>query len=216
MSYKIAIDGTAGSGKSTICKLISSNLDFVFISTGGFYRAYAYILKRANLVNSDEYLIISELDKFNVTVKGDMFYINGDNVNQLLRDEQISLVASEIAQRKYIREYVNKNLKKIINDSERVIMDGRGIAEEMMPDANLKFYFYSSLKIRAKRRKDEFNKMNKNKSFLSIYLDLFKRDWKDKHRELAPSRSTSETIKINTTKKSIEKVFEEVKKYIKV
>ena len=76
MSVKIAVDGTAGSGKSTICKLISERLGFVFISTGGFYRSYAYILKKKNLINANKEEQIDELKKHTIEIEGDVFFID--------------------------------------------------------------------------------------------------------------------------------------------
>lgn len=216
MNYKIAIDGTAGSGKSTICKLIAKDFDFIFVSTGGFYRAFAYILNKAKKIDASEEEIINELDKYSVEVKGDVFYIDNNEVTSLLKTEDISLIASTIASRGYIRNYVNKRLVELIKTYPKVLMDGRGIVEEIMPDADLKLFFYSSLFVRTKRRVKELKQLNKKGNFISVYFDLMKRDWKDKHRELAPSKLSSGTIKINTSKKNIDEVYLEVKKYIKV
>lgn len=216
MNYKIAIDGIAGSGKSTICKLIAKDFDFIFVSTGGFYRAFGYLLNQKNLIDASEKEIINELDKYNVEVKGDIFYIDNKDVTSLLKTENVSLVASTIASRGYIRDYVNKRLIEVIKTYPKVLMDGRGIAEEIMPDANLKLFFYSSLSVRTKRRVNELKQLNKKANFLFVYFDLFKRDWKDKHRELAPSKHGYNAIKINTSRKTIDQVYDEVKKYIKV
>lgn len=216
MSYKIAIDGIAGSGKSTICKLISKDYDFTFISTGGFYRIYGYILNLHNLIDGDQEIIINELKKYNVEVIGDKFFINKKDMTSKLRTEDVSLLASKIATKDFIRSFITKQIIELTNSYPKVLMDGRGIAEEIMPDANLKFYFYSSLKTRVNRRIKELKTLNKKTNYFSVYWDMFKRDWKDKHRKLAPSKSTKDTIKINTSNKTIEQVYQEVKKYIKV
>ncbi len=218
MNYKIAVDGTAGSGKSTICKLIAKNYGFTFISTGGFYRSYGYVLKNANLLDKleDKEKILSECKKYEVKVIEDSFFINNKNVTSLLKEESVSLAASLIATKQYIRNFIKQKIMDLTNAYPKVLMDGRGIVEEFMPDANLKFYFFSSLKVRTQRRKKELESLNKKSSFFSIYFDLFKRDWKDKHRKLAPSKISFDTIKINTSHKSIDDVFSEVKKYIKV
>ena len=219
MNYKIAIDGTASSGKSTICKLIANDFGFTFISTGGFCRSYGYILKSKNLLDSldtNKEEVLKELANNEIKVEGDNFFINNKNVTSLLKDESVSLAASLVGTKQYIREFANKTLILLAKTYPKVLMDGRGIAKEILPDANLKFYFYSSLKIRTKRRKEELEKLNKKANYFSIYWDLFKRDWKDKHRKLAPSKATKDTIKINTSNKSIDQVYQEIKKYIKV
>ncbi len=215
MSYKIAVDGTAGSGKSTICKLIAQRLNFVFISTGGFYRSYAYILKQSKLLESDKDTQISELNKHVIDIKGDVFYIDNQNLKNELREEDISKLASLLAQKDYIREYAKQAQIDLGNKYEKVIMDGRDIGTEIIPDANLKFYFYSSLLERTKRRKNELvQNNNKVDSFLKIYIDMFKRDWNDKHRKVAPLKKAAGAISINTSNKSIEDVYKEVVKYI--
>lgn len=214
MSYKIAVDGIAGSGKSTICKLIAQRLEFIFISTGGFYRSYAFILKEKNLINANKEEQIDELKKHIIEVKGDIFFIDGKNMKSQLKEETISNLASMLAQKDYIREYAKNDQIELGKKYEKVIMDGRDIGTEIMPDANLKFYFYSSLWTRAKRRQSELKELNIQESFFKIYLDLYKRDWNDKHRKVAPLKKSKDAIKINTSKKTIEQVYEQVIKYI--
>lgn len=216
MSVKIAVDGTAGSGKSTICKLISERLGFVFISTGGFYRSYAYILKKKNLINANKEEQIDELKKHTIEIEGDVFFIDKKNVREQLRDEEISNLASFLAQKEYIREYAKNDQIEFGKKYDNVIMDGRDIGTEIMPDANFKFYFYSSLYERAKRRKKEIDLLNKseNNSFWKIYIDIYKRDWTDKHRKTAPLKRAKDAIKINTSKKSIEEVYKTIVSYI--
>lgn len=214
MGYKIAVDGIAGSGKSTICKLIAERLDFIFISTGGFYRSYAFILKEKNLINANKEEQIDELKKHIIDVKGDVFFIDNKNVKNQLRDESISNLASFLAQKDYIREYAKNDQIELGKKYEKVIMDGRDIGTEIMPDANLKFYFHSSLLTRTKRRQEELKKINMNSSFVKIFLDLYKRDWNDKHRKVSPLKRCKGSIKINTSNKSIEEVYESVIKYI--
>lgn len=215
MTYKIAVDGTAGSGKSTICKLIAERLGFIFVSTGGFYRSYAYILKNKNLINANIEEQIDELKKHSIDVIGDIFYIDNINMKNELRDEEISKLASFLAQKEHIRNYAKNDQIEIGKKYEKVIMDGRDIGTEIMPNANLKFYFSSSLYERAKRRQKElFVISNISEPFIKILIDMFKRDWKDKHRKSSPLKKAKNSIKINTSKKSIDEVYDEVVKYI--
>lgn len=217
MLCKIAVDGTAGSGKSTICKLIAKRLDFVFISTGGFYRSYAYILNEKNLINASKEEQLDELKKHKITIKGDIFYIDDQNVKDKLRDERISKLASQVSKLEYIREYAKHEQIAFGKKYEKVIMDGRDIGTEIMPQADLKFYFYSSIFERTKRRRKELLETNKSApSFISIFKEIFIRDWNDKHRKVAPLKIAENAIKINTSNKTIEQVYQKVIKYIGV
>lgn len=215
MICKIAIDGTAGSGKSTICKLLAERLDFIFISTGGFYRAYAFILKETNLINANKEEQLNEIKKHIIDIKGDDFFIDSKNVKVQLRDEEISKLASNLSKLEHIRDYAKKDQIELGKKYEKVIMDGRDIGTEIMPDANFKFYFHTSAWVRAKRRTSELKEMNKNNSFIQILFDIYKRDWNDKHRKIAPLKKAKDAIKINTGNKTIEEVYKEIEQHIK-
>ncbi|MCF0217673.1 MAG: (d)CMP kinase [Malacoplasma sp.] len=213
--FQIAVDGTAASGKSTICKLIAKEFNFVFVTTGGFYRSIAYFLNQKGLVEAKQDAIIQELNQHQIEVNQDLFYIDKVDVSKQLKQNEISLIASNIATRPYIRDYVNQILLNLVNTNPFIIMDGRGIVDEIMPNADLQFYFYCSIASRAKRRVEEIRKLGNKASFLKIYWDLLKRDYFDKHRKIAPSKKNAQMVLIKTSNKTINQVFEETKKYIK-
>lgn len=215
MIHKIAVDGTAGSGKSTICKMLAEKKEYIFISTGGFYRSYAFILQQKQLLNASKDEQIQEIKKHKIEIKGDVFYIDDKNVKNILRDEEISKIASTISKYDYIREYAKKDQIEFGKKYEKVIMDGRDIGTEIMPDANLKFYFYSTAWVRAKRRTKELKQINQKANFVKILLEIYKRDWNDKHRKIAPLIIAKDAIKINTSKKTIDEVYKEIESYIK-
>lgn len=210
MVKTIAVDGTAGSGKSTICKLISKRKNFTFISTGGFYRSYALILKKNNLIKASVSEQITELKKHEIKIINDDFYIDGVNVQNELKSEEISILSSNIAKVLEIRDYANKQQISFLENFEKVIMDGRDIATKIMPNADLKFYFFSSAISRAKRRAKELN----SKNFFQIFFKILKRDFNDKYRKASPLIIDKEAIKINTSKKTIEQVYSIINKII--
>ena len=214
MYYKIAIDGTSGSGKSTIGKMLAKKYDYIFVSTGGFYRSYAFILQSHNLIDSNIDDQINELKRHEIIIDGDNFFIDGINVNSDLKDEKIYMLASFIAQKDYIREFAKLSQINIANKHEKIVMDGRDIGTTIMPKADIKFYFYSSILTRTKRRMKELKSMGKKISFIVLFWDIFKRDWNDKHRKIAPLKKAKDAIKVNTSSKTVEQVLNEVLKYM--
>lgn len=214
MTYKIAIDGPAGSGKSTVSKIIANQQNLTFVSTGYFFRAYALILKNNDKINSSENEQLEIINNHAIDISDDKLFINGvDSANEI-KNSEISELASILATKKRIRE-IAKEAQKQIAVKKDVIMDGRDIGTVIMPDANLKIYLVASIKERAKRRTKELKELNENTSYIKVWLDIFKRDWNDKHRKIAPLKKASDAIVVKTNNKSINDVVAEITNYIK-
>lgn len=214
MGYKIAIDGPAGSGKSTISKIIAKNNNILFISTGYFYRSYAYLLKKENLIEANWEKQKEFLDKQTIDIKDDQLFINNENKTVDVKENEISKLASSLASKKEIREYSKKTQQAIANKYD-VILDGRDIGTVIMPDANLKIYLTASIKERTKRRLKELQDLNMKANYLSIWFSIFKRDWNDKHRKVAPLKKAKDAIVLKTDNKTIEQVVKEIENLIK-
>ncbi len=213
MSYKIAIDGPASSGKSTVAKIIAKNNDLVFISTGYLFRAYALILRNNNLLESTPDAVISFLKKRMIEVKNERLFIDGKDYTNESKSEQISDFASDLATKDYIRAYYNHVVQEMI-ENMNVVMDGRDIGTIIMPNANLKIYLTASITERARRRTKELKELGKKVSFYKIWLDIYKRDYVDKHRKIAPLKKAKDAILIKTNKKSIQEVVDAIQKHI--
>lgn len=209
MSYKIAIDGPAGSGKSTVSKIIAERYNLYFISTGYFFRAYALILRNNNLLNADVEAQIDCLNKHSIDIVDNKLFINKKDLTIEAKTEQISDFASELATKKEIRDY-SKKTQSIIANNKDVIMDGRDIGTVIMPDANLKIFLIASIKERAHRRLKELKELNIEETYWKVWIDIFKRDWNDKHRKVAPLKKANDAIVVNTDNKTIEQVVEEI------
>ncbi len=214
MTYKIAIDGPAGSGKSTVSKIIANQQNLTFVSTGYFFRAYALILKNNDKINSSENEQLEIINNHAIDISDDKLFINGVDSTNEIKNSEISELASILATKKRIRE-IAKEAQKQIAVKKDVIMDGRDIGTVIMPDANLKIYLVASIKERAKRRTKELKELNENTSYIKVWLDIFKRDWNDKHRKIAPLKKASDAIVVKTNNKSINDVVAEITNYIK-
>lgn len=214
MTYKIAIDGPAGSGKSTVSKIIAKQQNLTFVSTGYFFRAYTLILKNNDKINSSENEQLGIINNHAIDISDDKLFINGVDSTNEIKNSEISELASILATKKHIRE-IAKEAQKEIAVKKDVIMDGRDIGTVIMPDANLKIYLVASIKERAKRRTKELKELNENTSYIKVWLDIFKRDWNDKHRKIAPLKKASDAIVVKTNNKSINDVVAEITNYIK-
>lgn len=214
MTYKIAIDGPAGSGKSTVSKIIANQQNLTFVSTGYFFRAYALILKNNDKINSSENEQLEIINNHAIDISDEKLFINGIDSTNEIKNSEISELASILATKKHIRE-IAKEAQKQIAVKKDVIMDGRDIGTVIMPDANLKIYLVASIKERAKRRTKELKELNENTSYIKVWLDIFKRDWNDKHRKIAPLKKANDAIVVKTNNKSINDVVAEITNYIK-
>ncbi len=210
MSYIIAIDGPAGSGKSTISKIVAHDLNFLFISSGQLYRICAYYFLESKLdeVNPE---FIKKLRTIKITYKDGNFLVNNENFGDKLITNEVASKASFVATNNDIRAFVNETIRTIFQD-QNIIMDGRDIATVVFPNADLKIFLSASILSRVKRRKKELKeKAIANEPFFKMFYAIWKRDWIDKHRQIAPLKKAKDAIKIDTSKKTIDEVVNEVK-----
>ena len=214
MAYKLAIDGPAGSGKSTIAKILAENNNLTFFSTGFLFRAFALILIENNFLNQSEIEIVELLKKNKISYQNGRLLVNDVCVDQNIKTEKISSLASSLATKKNIRNLYNEIVQKMIMELD-VVLEGRDIGTIIIPNANLKIYLTASIIERAKRRKKEFDDLKIKSNFLKIWFNIFWRDFKDKHRKIAPLKKAKDAIVIRTNNKSINTVVNEIQQYIK-
>lgn len=200
----IAIDGPSGSGKSSIAKKISKILNIAHLDTGAMYRAFALKVYRDKL-NIDEALKI-----FNIHFENDKVYMDNEDVSSVIRENEISKLASSISKLREVREYM-VNLQREISKSKDIVLDGRDIGTVVFPNAEVKVFLTASPEVRAKRRSLEDSKVPYEK----ILEDIIKRDEQDANREIAPSVKASDAILLDTTNLSIDEVVEEILKLVR-
>ena len=204
----IAIDGPAGSGKSTIAKLIAEDLGLVYLDTGAMYRLVT--LKALNdgiLGNLDK--IIKMLDNLNIDIKENGFYLDDIDVSEEIRKPVISENVSDIAAIREVREKM-VDLQRKFSESKNVILDGRDIGTVVFPNADVKIFLVADAKERSNRRYKELVAKGENVRIEEIYENILKRDKIDSTRKESPLKKADDAIEVDTTSKNIEEVKNEI------
>ena len=213
----IAIDGPAGAGKSTIAKLLAKELAYVYVDTGAMYRAIGYYFLK-NGVNSDDVETIEkELSNINVSIvyqDGEQqVLLNGENVNGVIRQEEVGKMASATSKYKAVREKLVETQRQIARE-QNIIMDGRDIGTVILPDATVKFYLTASVEVRAKRRYDELVAKGEACDLKEIEKDIADRDYQDMNREVSPLKQAKDAVLLDSSYLDIPQVVAEMKKKI--
>lgn len=201
----IAIDGPSGAGKSTIAKLLSKTLNYEYIDTGAMYRAIGLKFIEKKLEINDEN-INNIISSTNIDYNNNNVYLDGNNVEEYIRNEKVSKMASDISKNQSIREWLVL-LQRQIAGKKDIIMDGRDIATVVFPNADFKFYITASSEIRAKRRYDELKQKDNNITFEQILRDVNDRDYNDTTRKNSPLKIADDSIVIDTSSMDIDKVL---------
>ena len=215
----IAIDGPAGSGKSTIAKLIAKDIGLVYLDTGAMYRLVTLkALNEGILGNgklSDLGKIKKLLDSLNIDIKENGFYLDDVDVSEEIRKPIISENVSDIAAIREVREKM-VDLQRKFSKSKNVILDGRDIGTVVFPNADLKIFLVADAKERAKRRYKELVEKGENVEIEEIYDNILKRDKIDSTRRESPLKKAKDAVEVDTTFKSIKEVKNEILKMINV
>ena len=200
MSFSIAIDGPAGAGKSTIAKMIAKKLDFIYVDTGAMYRAMGLHFLNQNI--QDENTIKEQCGNVNITIQYEngeqQVILNGINVNQHIRTEEVGKMASYVAKIKEVRQKLVELQQELAKTSD-VIMDGRDIGTYVLPDANVKIYLTASSRVRAERRYKELEEKGVMCNLEEIEKDIIARDNQDMNRENSPLRQAEDAILLDSS-----------------
>lgn len=210
---QIAIDGPAGSGKTTVSRLLSNHYSIYYLSSGKIFRSYALALKDVDVKNKD--VVKNELKQFELTFSDGKFFINALDVTNNITADILSLPASTISAYPFTRKKYLKDIKKICK-SNPIVIDGRDIGTVVMPHAPFKFYLDASPEIRAKRRAAELHAQTNANSpeFKKILEDILLRDSQDKNRKIAPLKKAKDAIYINSDELTADEVVAEMIKVI--
>ena len=200
----IAIDGFSSCGKSTLAKAMAKNLEYVFIDTGAMYRAVALFFLRAGIDFDNTLDIAAALNKITLqfkynpaTLQSDM-YLNGENVEQEIREMQVSQKVSEVASIAAVRDFAVAQ-QQAMGVDKGIVMDGRDIGTVVFPNAELKLFVTASNEIRAERRFKELSEKNIETSYQEVYDNLVQRDELDTTRAESPLIQTKDAIVIDTS-----------------
>ena len=213
MSFNIAIDGPAGAGKSTIAKQLAKKLGYIYVDTGAMYRAISLYLIRKNIAADDVEGIKSVLDDINIKLEYDndtqVVMLNGENVNGLIRTEEVGAMTSASSKNACVREKLVE-LQRAIAAENNVIMDGRDIGTCVLPDAETKIYLTASSAERARRRYKEQVERGIECDIEQIEKDIIARDEQDMNREIAPLTQAKDAILVDASDMTIDEVVSKV------
>ncbi len=207
-TFKVAIDGPAGAGKSTIAKAAAAKMHLVYIDTGAMFRAIGLGCIRAELnPNCDIEKIIEMLPSMKIDIfhgeNGQEIFLNGENVSSEIRMPQVSVAASDVSKIPEVRQKL-LTLQREIAEKTDVIMDGRDIGTVVLPDARLKIFLTASVEERATRRYKELIEKGVECNFDEVKADMEYRDKNDSQREIAPLKPAEDSIIVDTTGKTLQ------------
>jgi len=205
----IAIDGPAGAGKSTIAKALAKSRNMVYVDTGAMYRAIGLYCSRKGIPGDDEAAVVSELDNITVSLAYEngeqVVYLNGENVNGLIRTPEAGNMASAVSVFPKVRAKMVE-LQQGLAATTSVVMDGRDIGTVVLPDAEVKIYLTASSAVRAKRRYDELVAKGMECDLANLQKEIEERDYRDMNRETSPLRQAEDAVLLDTSDLSVDEV----------
>jgi len=213
MNWRIAIDGPAGAGKSTISKKVAEILGFEFIDTGAMYRAVTLkaLALNINLHDEEEYKFLEET---RIDFRNQRLFLDDKDVSDEIRSLEVSNNVSLVSSFGYVREKMVSLQRELAKD-KNVIMDGRDIGTVVLPDAELKIFLNADITERARRRLKERLENNLPTQTLEETIEEIKeRDRKDSNREISPLQKAADAIEIDTSKLNVDEVVEEIIKLV--
>lgn len=214
MSYVVAIDGPAGSGKGTLAKALSERFNLLNIDTGAMYRCVALKSLEQGIDVSEEDKIVDISKDINIELlDGGKVILDGKDVTKEIRSKEVTSIVSPISSIVKVRENLVKAQRKLAI-GKNVVMEGRDITTVVFPDAKYKFYLDASLEERANRRYKENQEKGIDMTYEEVIDNIKKRDYNDMHKEVGSLMRTEDQIYIDSTKLTIEEVVEKVSSII--
>lgn len=207
----IAIDGPSGAGKSTLAKRLAQELGFFYVDTGAIYRTVGLAARRRGIDPSDAANVEAMLPGLTITMgygKDGLqhMFLNGEDVTQAIRENEISVCASKVAAIPAVRDFLLEMQRKTAREHD-VIMDGRDIGTVVLPQADVKLFLTASPEARAKRRYKELLERGQQADFDQVLREVIERDRRDMERETAPLRQGPDAVLADTTGLDLEGSF---------
>ena len=210
-TFRIAIDGPSGAGKSTVAKAIAKRLGFIQVDTGAMYRSVGLYIYRIGADPTDADAVVPQLKNINIDLgfsdEGQRIYLNGEDVSEKIRQNEISAYASKVSAIPAVREFLLGMQRKVASE-HNVVMDGRDIGTVILPDAELKIFQTASVRERAKRRYDELIAKGQSVDMEQIRKEIEERDYNDSHRAAAPLIPADDAVIIDNSNITIEENVE--------
>ena len=213
MGYNIAIDGPAGAGKSTIAKLVAKEKGFIYVDTGAMYRGLAIHFLKKGIDASDVEAVAKACEDAVVSIGyedgAQQIYLNGENITSMLREEEVGNMASKTSGIPEVRAKLLDLQRNLANEKD-VVMDGRDIGTNILPNADVKVYLTASVECRAKRRFKELEANNVACDLEEIANDIQERDARDMNREIAPLVQAEDAVYVDSSDMTIEEVVKTI------
>ncbi|MBT1247827.1 MULTISPECIES: (d)CMP kinase [unclassified Thermosipho (in: thermotogales)] len=212
MPCRIAIDGPAGSGKTTIAKLLAKALGIFYLDTGAMYRIVGLYLEKSNVSNDEE--IENKLKELKLSFSNGDFFLNGKKVGDEIRTPEVGIYASKYAKNEIVRRYLTR-LQREIAENENIVVEGRDIGTVVLPDAEVKIFLVATQEARAKRRFKELTEKGVEVTYEQVLNEIKLRDKQDSERNVAPLRKAEDAVLIDSTEFSIEEVVQKILEVVK-
>ncbi len=213
MSFQIAIDGPAGAGKSTIAKRVAKEKEMIYVDTGAMYRAMAYYLLKRGVNSGDAEIVEKECEGARISISYEngeqVVWLNGENVNGMIRTEEVGQMTSDVSIYPKIRERITLLQKELARTND-VVMDGRDIGTCVLPNADVKVYLTASVEVRAERRYRELTQKGECCDLEQIARNIEARDLQDMTREISPLKQAEDAVLVDSSDMTIDEAVEAI------
>jgi len=212
LKLRIAIDGPAGAGKSTVARAVAGQLNLIYLDTGAMYRALTLAALRQNLDLHDDYALAKMAASVRLDIRPgerngeNLIFLDGEDVTASIRRPEVSRNVSYVAKSAPVRRLM-ADLQRQLGQEGGVVMDGRDIGTHVMPAAEYKFFLTASLEERARRRREELLTQKEEISREQMIAEIAARDKIDSERQHAPLCKAADAIEVDTTTMSVEEVI---------
>lgn len=208
-NYVIAIDGEAGTGKSTLAKNIAKKYKIVYMDTGAMYRCVTLEMLNNDISMDDVEKIEKMLDDIKIEIRNDddedKFFLNGKDVTKKIREQKVNDNVSQVSHIPIVRERMVELQRKLAN-GKKIVMEGRDIGTNVFPNAQVKIYLTASAHVKAKRRYEQNKEKGINIPFEEIYNNVVFRDNNDKNSNVAPLKKAADAFELDTTNYTLDEV----------
>ena len=206
----VAIDGPSGAGKSTLAKRLAKEMGFVYVDTGAMYRSIGLYALRAGKDPKDAAAVEALLPEITLSIAvidgAQHIYLNGEDVSEAIRAEQVGMAASAVSSHPVVRAFLLQQQRDLAA-ARNVLMDGRDIGTVVLPDATVKVFLTASAEARARRRHKELVEKGVDADFATVLADIQQRDYQDSHRAAAPLRQAEDAVLLDTSELDFEQSF---------
>ncbi len=209
MEFIVAIDGPAGSGKSSVAKNIAKRMEFTYLDTGAMYRAVTFKFLKEKIDYADMEKVREILKKTKIDMRGTSIYVDGEDISVEIRKREVTALVSKIAALKEVRESMVEQ-QRAISKGKKVILDGRDIGTVVFPNADVKIFLVATSQERAARRVKDYERLEQKVSYEEVLKEIVERDKADMERENSPLEKAKDAVEVDTTSLTITEVEDRI------